>query len=514
MAKKATKKPRKKAKKPQPPRQQSLLDMTNVQARSFLLKPESYSRIDLPTYFRFDTLLRRVTKALEGKHLSDLRQDKPRNHEDVNYSMLDNKDGRYAWRPLQLIHPALYVSLVSEITKREHWATIRRRFAEFAEIDTIKCLSIPARSLTKQRDKAAQITQWWQGIEQGSIELALDYHFVLHADIADCYAAIYTHSIAWAIHDRSVAKANRNDKRLIGNVIDAHIQDMRHGQTNGIPQGSVLMDCIAEMVLGYADLQLSTRLKSHGIIEYRILRYRDDYRIFVNNPQAGETILKTLTEVMIELGLKLNASKTTSSQSVVSSSLKADKKAWLTGRQGDQDLRKHLLVIHSHGLTFPNSGSLLRPLDGFYKRLVKARTIRQPLSLISIAVDIAYHSPRTFPTCTAIISKLLSVLESNPARRGVIRKIHRKLSELPNTGHMEVWLQRISHPIDPSVAFEERLCHVVCGKDESIWNNDWISSTKLKAAVAPKNIIDRKKLKALKPIVRPVEIRIFAYERY
>ncbi len=85
---------------------------------------------------------------------------------------------------------------------------------------------------------------------------------------------------------------------------------------------------------------------------------------------------------------------------------------------------------------------------------------------------------------------------------------------MPNTGHMEVWLQRISHPIDPSVQFQEKLCHVVCGKNEPVWNSNWISSAKLKAAVASKRIVDHKKLKALKPIVRPIEIRVFAYERY
>ncbi|NOS99777.1 MAG: RNA-directed DNA polymerase [Phycisphaerales bacterium] len=229
------------AKKPARPKQQSLLDMTSTQARAFLLKPESYSRIELPTYFQFATLLRRVAKTLEGQRLLDLQQGSPRKHEGVNYAMLDNKDGRYAWRPLQLVHPALYISLVSQITNAANWKTIRKRLAEFAAIDNIKCLSIPARSLSKQRDKAAQITQWWQGIEQGSIELALDYQFLLLADITDCYAAIYTHSIAWAIHDRDVAKTKRNDKSLIGNVIDDCMQDMRHGQTNGIPQGSVLL---------------------------------------------------------------------------------------------------------------------------------------------------------------------------------------------------------------------------------------------------------------------------------
>jgi hypothetical protein len=34
---------------------------------------------------------------------------------------------------------------------------------------------------------------------------------------------------------------------------------MRHGQTNGIPQGSVLMDFIAEMVLGYADTLITKK---------------------------------------------------------------------------------------------------------------------------------------------------------------------------------------------------------------------------------------------------------------
>jgi hypothetical protein len=52
-------------------------------------------------------------------------------------------------------------------------------------------------------------------------------------------------------------------------------------QTNGIPQGSVLMDFIAEMVLGYIDECLSRCLDEK--MDYRIIRYRDDYRIFTNS---------------------------------------------------------------------------------------------------------------------------------------------------------------------------------------------------------------------------------------
>jgi hypothetical protein len=80
--------------------------MTAAQARTFLLKPESYCRIDLPVYFAFAQVLSGVSKELSGKALVDLSS-KPREHEGINYAMLSNKDGRHAWRPLQLIHPAL-----------------------------------------------------------------------------------------------------------------------------------------------------------------------------------------------------------------------------------------------------------------------------------------------------------------------------------------------------------------------------------------------------------------------
>ena len=213
--------------------------------------------------------------------------------------------------------------------------------------------------------------------------MALQFAYIFHADVTDCYAAIYTHSIVWALHEKHVAKVNKNDKSLIGNIIDSHIQDMRHGQTNGIPQGSVLMDFISEMVLGYADLQLNKRLSANGIADYRILRYQTDYRIFVNNPQVGEAILKSLTEVMIELGLKLNTAKTTGPQLVVGSSLKPDKRAWLRARQGDRNLQKHLLLIHGHGLDYPNAGSLTVALTHFHQRLSKLKQVQNPLVLIS-----------------------------------------------------------------------------------------------------------------------------------
>jgi hypothetical protein len=52
------------------------------------------------------------------------------------------------------------------------------------------------------------------------------------------------------------------------------------------------MDFIAEMVLGYIDECLSRCLDKK--MDYRIIRYRDDYRIFTNNKKEGNTTHLTL----------------------------------------------------------------------------------------------------------------------------------------------------------------------------------------------------------------------------
>ena len=100
---------------------------------------------------------------------------------------------------------------------------------------------------------------------------------------------------------------------------------MNYDQTNGIPQGSTLADFIAEMVLGYADRLLAEKLKERHITNYRILRYRDDYRVFSNNRQDLETIALCLNEVLSHLNFHLNSSKTKMTESIVTDSIKSDK---------------------------------------------------------------------------------------------------------------------------------------------------------------------------------------------
>lgn len=494
----------------------TVLEMSGEEACAFFLKPESYCGFDLPPYFSFAPIVSEAAKFLQGKELLGLCEAdvKSKDCEGVNHLLLTNKDGRHAWRPFELIHPVLYANLVNTITDKSNWSVIRARFSEFQAFKNIRCISLPIEASDDTKDREAQILNWWSDIEQRSIELALEYETLVHADITDCYGQIYTHSIAWALHTKVEAKKteNRKNKSLVGNVIDARIQDMRHGQTNGIPQGSVLMDFVAEMVLGYADTLLSEKLHRLGVSEYQILRYRDDYRIFVHGGHDGEKILKALTEVLIELGFKLNSSKTVVSSDVVGASIKADKLAWISRKQSDKNLEKHLLIIHQHAAHFSNSGSLLRALSEFRARLDRVKTCESVPVLISIVADIAYNSPRTYPICAAILSRLLSFLESKTDKQQILDKIVRKFARIPNTAYMEVWLQRIALPLGLELTLTEPLCKVAAEVEEvDIWNSGWVASADLKAILAT-SIIDKQAIETLAEVIPADEVELFLRE--
>ncbi|WP_293278295.1 RNA-directed DNA polymerase [Neisseria sp. oral taxon 014] len=494
-------------------RRKTILELNAVEARKFFLKHESYCNIDLPKYFSFSELLEKVSNECNGKKINDFSNSASamKMLDDVNYLLYANKDGKLSWRPLQIIHPLVYVDLVHKITTQEHWNKLQKKFKKFQSNEKIKCLSIPIQSENEQSNKAQQISNWWEQVEQKSISLSLEYDYIFDTDVADCYGSIYTHSIAWAIEGRKKAKNNRKNS-LLGNFIDTSIQNAQYGQTNGIPQGSVLTDFIAEIVLGYIDLTLTISLRKCEVKKYQILRYRDDYRIFVCNANDGEKILKLISEIMMPFGLKLNASKTKGSQDIITQSIKKDKLAWLSIPQNNRiNLQKKLLLIRQHGISYANSGSLTTALNKLDKQIEKIRGKRKINSieqLISIATDIAYNNPKTIPVCCAIISKLLSELEDSEK---ISFLIHNKLSKMPNSGFAQIWLQRMLKDNLDNIQFIEKMCKLKNGK-VTLWNHNWIqSNSKMYQILSNTPIFLQNEFNNLDSIIPNAEIDLFNY---
>ena len=471
----------------------NILKMDNVKAKAFFLKPESYTTIDLPVYFNFSKILESISKKIKGKDYKTFfkANEFPGNYSDVNYKIYKNKNGRYAWRPLELIHPFLYVSLVDVITDKDNWTTILNRFKKFSKNKNIVCSSIPNESSKKSGDKRANIINWINKVEQESIKLALDYKYMAITDITNCYSSIYTHTISWALYGEEFAKEHKDDKTLLGYKIDYILRQMNYNQTNGIPQGSVITDFIAEMILGYADLLLSEKLSSMQIDDYKIIRFRDDYRIYTNDEKKLTIILKALTEVLLNLNMKLNEKKTKITSDIIANSMKEDKYKYLGIENiSSFSIDKQLLIIKKIGDNYPNSSRQKVLLSNLYNKKIKKlkNCSRNYKQLISILVDIAFNNPDNLNVCIVLISELAKSL-SKKAMIGLIESIQNKFSDIPNTEFLSIWLQRIIITTKSDYEFNETICKKVVNPTIKIWNSDWLNYDILEESII--NVTER-----------------------
>jgi hypothetical protein len=123
------------------------------------------------------------------------------------------------------------------------------------------------------------------------------------------------------------------------------------------------------MVLGCADIEISKKLKELlKEKKFHILRYRDDYRIFVNDISDGDIVLKCISETLIDFGFRLNTAKTSHCADIITGSIKPDKIEVLKygavpKKLSKKDLMDQLMIIQQTGKHFPNSGTLKNRLS-------------------------------------------------------------------------------------------------------------------------------------------------------
>lgn len=453
----------------------SIIEASASEARKLFLKHESYFSNALPPYFRFDAVLDAIKQKL-GNEFKTTKEETTSLNEDIipNCRVLLNKDGRLSWRMLQLIHPVLYVRMVNKLTSEDSWSKVIDLFKDSDNEKIIDCLSLPRVPLDNDSAKSHQIRKWWECVELKSLELSLEYEFMAKTDISVFYDSIYTHSIAWAIEGKQVIKSKRFDMSLLGNWVDKAVQGMNFGQTNGIPQGSVLMDFIAEILLVDIDKHVVKKMGESGVHGVKVLRYRDDYRIFSETQKDVEMTLRILSEVLSAYGLRLNSRKTSVHRDVVLESLKKDKIDWMLSKSEQYSGLKRLILINLHSKKYPQSGSLVRALQDFQKKWEEVREVEEP-AVIGVLVDIAINNPRVYPECFSILSRILAAHPGGELDEKV-RKIHSRMSRVPNSGYMEIWLQRISKNISPAIEFKEPLCQLISARsNDVIWNSKWIS---------------------------------------
>ena len=511
----------------------TVLELTSPEARRFFMEPKNYCTLDLPDYVNFKPVLDYVEKTVGDTAFGTLLKNtevKPRDFEEINHKLLVKKDAKYTFRPIQITNPYLYYLLVRVVTDKNKWGEIKRRFKAFAR-PQIEVASIPA---VKRKDdkshKAATIMNWWEQIEQRGIALSLEYNYMFVTDITNCYPSIYTHCIAWAIHgkDKSKDRAFRKNRKATGIAIDEYIQEMQYGQTNGIPQGSVLYDFIAEIVLGYADMLLANKLTEEGIEDYKILRYRDDYKVFCNSKNELDRIAFVMQEVLAGLNFQLNAKKTLMTEDLVQNVIKPDKLAYLTGkpfyRKANKtvyslgsSLRQEALFIHQFGKEYPNSGTMPKLLDIFSTRLRKSKHPLQEEDIqvmIAILTDVALGSPKVYGFVLHLISYLVEKIEDAEDKARVINAVYKKFTRMPIIGEVQIWMQHITFKMPDSIEYTEPLCKIVSGEKEvKLWNLDWLKD-EYKKKFPQAEICTDKARESITSVIHIEEVALFnAYQQ-
>lgn len=471
----------------------TILNLSYIKARQYFMESQNYCNMQLPVYVDFRPVLDYVQKVIGNRELNAILKDRkrmPSDMEGVNHSILVKKDAQYSYRPIQLINPFLYYLLVKAMTNPSSWKEIKDRFAAL-HVDNIEVASIPkVKGKADKSHSSANVISWWEYVEQRSLELAVSYRYMFVTDITNCYGSIYTHTVAWALMGKENAKQKRQKPGLLGNTIDNYLQGMQYGQTNGIPQGSALSDFIAEIVLAYADKELDEKLKALGISDYKIIRYRDDYRIYSNSKEEIEKIAFHLQDVLSGLNFQLNAKKTSLTEDVVGESIKPDKKAYVSNiplyRKAKNrvystmsNLQQEALYIHQFSKSYPNSGTLLKILTLFAQRLKLKLAVCGDINvLISIFTDIAISSPKSYKMVLSIISMLINQIKTKKERARVVKDIYVKFQRYPDIGEIQIWMQHITYQLPDSIDYDEGLCKIV--KNEpgvKLWNNDWVDDT-------------------------------------
>ena len=527
----------------------NILSLNSDEVFEFFLKSEQFHGFELPEYFDFDNVLAYVKATIGNKDYEDCLSDvRPDDLENVNLEMLLNKDGHYAVRPLTLANPFLYYFLAREVCCLKGWEAIRKCFAAYKVPHLTSCALPVVPEKVESFFKSATILNWWNVMEQRSIELSLEYRYMFMTDITNCYGCINPQSIEWALSCKHTKHENTENQKLAENL-QKYLRALQHGHNIGIPQGSALFDFVGEIVLGYSDLLLHEALQREKLKGYEIIRYRDDYRIFCNDKDTLEKISYMLQGVLESLNFRMNSQKTKISDSIVIDSIKPDKLFYIYNtpvfnkRGSDFDsFEKHLLYILMFGRQFPNAGQLKTLLSDLDRRIEKwlkpyevmcaeldfdnkggevkkkKETRRRPVkggtvrALTAVATQIALENVTASHYALRVISRMVDSLDDLREKQDIIDKVFAKLCKQHNSEYNQLWLQNMTYTRDKKrkkTPYTLRLCKLVMGdSSEPLWNNGWLKPEYTRS-LPYDSIVNQETLKKVTPVIMFRETRAY-----
>lgn len=200
-------------------------------------------------------------------------------------------------RVTSLVNPVAQVFLAASIAA--YWGGFLKKYRK----SKLSC----SRPRFVSKGRRAACLPNMQKLSERKIELSAGFKFALRTDISRFFPTIYTHSIPWCLHGKSVSKRHRSSTpEYFGNIVDEAVRQGQHGQTMGLPIGPDTSHIIAEAIAVEIDELFCEKVG----IPVAGFRYVDDYFLFFPTISDAESALASLSGALQEYELQINFEKT------------------------------------------------------------------------------------------------------------------------------------------------------------------------------------------------------------
>ena len=223
----------------------------------------------------------------------------------------------YGFRRREMLIPNPANQLVVADVIANNWQDIQRHYSESAISKSKHDISTPVTRNGFCYKPAVEMTMGREAMKKERFLQITGHSHILKADISQFFPSVYTHSIAWALHGKDEAKANRyapqsEKKDFWGERLDFAIRNGNGQQTTGIPIGPGTSHIVSEIIMVAIDKIVQGKLKA----PLKGYRYVDDYFLCFDSRQEAEVALAAIQKAAREYELAVNDRKTEILQSI------------------------------------------------------------------------------------------------------------------------------------------------------------------------------------------------------
>lgn len=215
------------------------------------------------------------------------------------YVFYDNYRNINIPRILAIPTPFAYENLCRVIS--ENWISLQDYFTKKTINNSYKISRIHLRKLAKTHSLFKMNYDNWKIDGFPEPDLLIDKKYLVKADISNCFPSMYTHSLAWALATKTIAKQNAHEQTEWYNKIDNYSQKIKDRETHGFLIGPHVSNLLSEIILVDIDEKLSAK--------WNYIRKIDDYSCYVKSKEESEEFLLDLITELKKYDLLINQKK-------------------------------------------------------------------------------------------------------------------------------------------------------------------------------------------------------------